>query len=579
MGTASDQMLKLLELGNDLAAARTSDEVIARMLVQGMHAVDAIALSIWELRGTVLAPVGVSVNAPLTQSVLANVPLDGPSPLAAAVRNGEAIFLGNREEYRTHFQASYDSWAAAIPSQELAVGVVPLIGSASVVGGLVFTYAIERDFTASDRAFKEILARQCALALERLQREDAERSARSEAELLNRLIATLNSTESPDQIFELALDTVERGAGCDRSAILLYDQHDVMRFRAHHGLSAEYRAAVEGHAPWPPGTIDPQPIAVADTELDDAWASFRELFRTERIRALAFVPLVHRDRLVGKVMLYRAEPRAFTPRELALATTAAHHVALAVERSAAQQALEHAFAIERAAHLEAEAATRGREEIISVVSHDLRSPLGAILVGASGLLSGGDIDKTLARNVAGRIHRQAERMARLLDDLVDFAAIQAGRVALSRQSHPPATILDAANDMFGAIAEEQGLRFVAHIDPALPAIECDSERALQVMANLVSNALKVTPRGGSIEIGAHTVNERPVFFVKDTGPGIPVEDQPKLFERFWRGEATSYRGAGLGLSIARGIVDAHGGQIWVESQPGSGSTFFFSLAT
>ncbi|HEY0251145.1 MAG TPA: GAF domain-containing sensor histidine kinase, partial [Kofleriaceae bacterium] len=446
------------------------------------------------------------------------------------------------------------------------------------VGGVVFTYAVSREFTASERAFKAILARQCALALERLQREEAERAARTEAELLNDLLAVLNGSESPDDVFELALSTVELGASCDRSAILLYDHADVMRFRAHHGLSDAYRAAVEGHAPWPPGVTDPQPVAVADTELDADWAGFRDVFRAEQIRALAFVPLVHRHRLVGKVMLYRAEPRPFSTRELAFATTAAQHVALAVERSAAQQALAHAFSVERAAHLEAEQATRGREEIISVVSHDLRSPLGAILVGASSLLQGGDLDETLRASIVGRIHRQAERMARLLDDLVDFAAIQSGRVALSRSQHPAATILDATNELFAAIADEQGLTFTSRADPALPVIECDSERALQVMANLVSNALKVTPRGGAITIGAQTISDRPVFFVRDTGPGISAEDQPRLFERFWRGETSRYRGSGLGLSIARGIVDAHGGQIWVESTLGMGATFYFSLA-
>lgn len=565
-------MLKLLGLGNDLAAARTRDEVTALMLGDGLRAVDAIALSIWEVEGDQLVPIGATTPA------LAPIALDSPAPLAAAVRRGEPIFLGNRNDYRAHFASSYEAWAAAAPSPELAIAVLPLIGSASVVGGLVFTYAVERDFGVAERTFKSLLARQCALALQRLKREQAERTARIEAEVLNGLIAALNGSDSPEQIYEQALAAIERGARCDRSAILLFDPADAMRFRAHHGLSDAYRAAVEGHSPWPAGVTDPRPIAIADTELDPAWAHLRDLFRAERIRALAFVPLVHRHRLVGKVMLYRAEPTPFTDRELALATTAAHHVALAVERSAAQQALAHAFGVERAAHLAAEQATRGREEIISVVSHDLRSPLGAILIGASSLL-GADFDKTIARNVAGRIHRQAEHMARLLDDLVDFAAIQSGRVALSRSPHRPAAILDATNDMFGAVAEEHGLSFIAHIDQSLPAIECDSERALQVMANLVSNALKVTPRGGSIEIGMQLLDERQVFFVKDTGPGIPVEDQSKLFERFWRGEDSRYRGAGLGLSIARGIVDAHGGQIWVESTVGAGSTFYFSLAT
>jgi signal transduction histidine kinase len=397
------------------------------------------------------------------------------------------------------------------------------------------------------------------------------------AQLLNRLIASLNSSDSADDVLELALETVERGARCDRSAILLFDELGQMRFRAHHGLSDAYRAAVEGHSPWTIDSVDAAPVAVTDTELDDAWASFRPVFRRENIRAIAFVPLVHRHRLIGKVMLYREEPSEFTEQDLGLATTAAHHVALAVERTAQQQALSRALMVERAAHAAADRSTKSREDIISVVSHDLRNPLGAILMASSALLHP-DIDRNRVRALAERVHRQAERMARQLDDLVDFAAIESGRIALARAVHPPSTILDAATDMFAAVANEQGLHFETRATANLPPIECDSERAVQVMANLVSNAMKVTPRGGALTIGATKQSDAEVvFFVKDTGPGIAKEDQPKLFEKFWRGG--TYRGAGLGLSIARGIVDAHGGKIWVESELGRGSTFYFSLTT
>jgi len=580
---ATSQMQKLLVLGNDLAAARTRDEVIARMLDQGMGAVEAAAISIWSIAGDDLEPLGVSsLFAELATSITVQ-PLAGDSPLAAAARTGEPVFLRCAEAYRASFPASYEQMAAHLPFRELALAALPLIGSSgAVVGGVMFTYRGNRELSATERAFAAILARQCALALERLQAQEQERAlryiaeqARYETEVLDRLIATLNGTDSANEVFELALETVEAGAHCERSAILLFDHENVMRFRAHHGLSAAYRAAVDGHSPWTADTVDPDPVTVDDVELAPAWAAFRETFRAEQIRALAFVPLVHRRRVVGKLMLYRAQARPFTARELELATTAAHHVALAVERTAAQHALARAFSVERAAHLEAAEATRAREEIISVVSHDLRSPLGAILVGASSLLT-----DARTRDVAGRIHRQAERMARQLDDLVDFAAIQSGRVALSRAPHPPGTIVDAASDMFAALATEQGLRLDATLAPDLPVIECDSERAIQVMANLVANALKVTPRGGSIEIGAAPRDrDDVVFFVKDTGPGIPPEDQAQLFERFWRGKSATYKGSGLGLSIARGIVDAHGGRIWVESQLGRGTTFYFSLST
>ncbi len=208
----------------------------------------------------------------------------------------------------------------------------------------------------------------------------------------------------------------------------------------------------------------------------------------------------------------------------------------------------------------------------TVLSAQIRPPC------ASTLLSSESPD-TRVRTVAERIHRQAERMARLIEDLVDFAGIQAGRLAIARAKHAPEEIIAAARDLFGPIAAERGLELEARTPPGLPAVECDSERAVQVISNLVANALKVTPRGGRIAIGAEPKDREIVFYVRDTGPGIDPDELPMLFERFWRSKKSNYKGAGLGLSIARGIVDAHGGRIWAESTLGAGSTFYFSLSS
>lgn len=251
----------------------------------------------------------------------------------------------------------------------------------------------------------------------------------------------------------------------------------------------------------------------------------------------------------------------------ALREMLARHCALALERV-------HVLDRERRARVEAEDATRAREEILSVVSHDLRNPLGTIMIGVGSLRRRTESDRV--RGTADRIERQVVRMARLLDDLVDFAGIQSGHLRLARAPHAPSELITAVSELFGPVAHERGVAFAAATAHDLPDVDCDSERAVQVMANLIANAIKVTPSGGSIEVGAAPDEQHVVFFVRDTGPGIDPDDLPKVFERYWRGEA-SYKGTGLGLSIARGIVDAHGGRIWAESQIGVGSTFYFSL--
>jgi signal transduction histidine kinase len=575
------RMEALLELTGDLAAARSRDAIVELLLDKGMKAVGAAAIALWATTGDQLELLGQSAMFD-GATRYRRVPLATAMPLTDAVRTNSPIFLASRADYRARYPDSYERIAALVPFPELAFALLPMPN-----GGLCFTYDHEREFQPSDRAFKAIIARQCAIALERVQHAEHERglremaeTSRRESELLYELTSKGNRLDGVSEFCDLAVTIVERGANCDRAAILLPDAAGKMRFRAHRGLSATYRAAVDGHSPWPPDARDPQPIVVDDTETDEAWAAYREVFRAEGIRALAFVPLVHHNKLVGKFMLYRNTPRPFAERELQFTANAAVHVAFAVERTNAEHALARAFSEERAAHLEAEEATRAREEILSVVSHDLRSPLGTIMLGASTLLQMEVSDRNRVRNTAGRIHRQAERMARLIDDLVDFAAIQTGHVALARGVHAPAAILDAASDMFGPLATERGLRFETRHADDLPPVECDPERAVQVLSNLVTNAIKVTPAGGSIAIGAERAEACDVvFFVKDSGPGIDPADMPRLFERFWRGKSSTYKGTGLGLSIARGIVDAHGGRIWAESELGKGSTFYFSLST
>lgn len=348
---------------------------------------------------------------------------------------------------------------------------------------------------------------------------------------------------------------------------------------------------------------DGEPIFFASTAAYEARypASFvrmRELIAWPDA-SFAVLPLVgHGPPLGALVLSYRSSGEP-DPAARTFLAVLARQTAFAIERvrlheaeraartqaERAEREVARAYREEREAHLHAEEATRAREEILSVVSHDLRNPLGTILMGASTLLQlcdGADPKAQRIRTVSERIHRQSERMARLIDDLVDFAGIHAGKLLIQRSRHAPAAIIASAAELFTPLAQERGLLFDAYTTPDLPMIEVDAERAVQVLSNLMTNAMKVTGRGGRIAIGALPDLEATgdvVFFVRDTGPGIDADELPRLFERYWRSKKASYRGAGLGLSIARGIVDAHGGRIWAESQVGNGSSFYFTLAS
>lgn len=286
----------------------------------------------------------------------------------------------------------------------------------------------------------------------------------------------------------------------------------------------------------------------------------------------AMIPIAADGPPLGALAITYDHANAVAATDRALLQIVARQCALALRRIELHEA-------ERNARYEAEEATRAREEILSVVSHDLRNPLGTILMGVTTLQHLVDPTSPKAERIltiADRIQRQSERMARLIEDLVDFAGIQAGKLTIERRATAPEAIISATAELFGPIAQERGVGLSLDIAPSLPKIEIDPERAVQVLSNLVTNALKVTAKGGRVTLGV-TDGAEVVFFVRDSGPGIDAAELPRLFERYWRSKKATYKGAGLGLSIARGIVDAHAGRIWAESQVGVGATFFFTL--
>jgi signal transduction histidine kinase len=219
-----------------------------------------------------------------------------------------------------------------------------------------------------------------------------------------------------------------------------------------------------------------------------------------------------------------------------------------------------------------------REQVLKIVSHDLRNPLHTISMCASLLM---DVPLPAEQQLVHlkRVKRAGERMNRLIQDLLDVAKLEAGRVGISARELDVAPLLDEAFDMLAPLAEEKSVRLERDIAERLPRITADAGRVLQVLSNLVGNAIKFTPEGGRIVIGAKPDFAGVEFFVSDTGPGIPPDQLERIFGRFWQADAADRRGIGLGLTIAKGIMDAHGGRLWVQSRLGEGTTFHFTLGT
>lgn len=418
---------------------------------------------------------------------------------------------------------------------------------------------------------------------ERKREEAAREQYVEQLRLLYHLTDILSRPIGPDDVYEEALFALQRAMGAPRAAVLLYDGGGVMRFKAWRGLSADYRAAVEGHSPWPRDAEAPQPIVVADVEKDPALESLRPVMRTEGIRALAFIPMVHLGRLLGKFMLYYNAPHDFSDAELRLAQTIAGHIAFGINRASTEALRVELLGRERearreaeTARAEAEAANRAKDDFLAVLSHELRTPLTAILGWARVLRT-----RQVGAEQAGRALESIERNTRLqkqiIDDLLDSSSIVAGKLQLERRLVDLAAVVSAGMEMPLRDAEANGIHVQVAGSESVGQVWGDPVRLQQVVANLAGNAVKFTPTGGSIEVRVERHRDVVRLTVRDTGAGIDPDLLPHIFDRFQQGDSTIRRrhgGLGLGLAIVRSLVELHGGRVRAESAGrGQGATF------
>lgn len=276
------------------------------------------------------------------------------------------------------------------------------------------------------------------------------------------------------------------------------------------------------------------------------------------------IPLISHGRVHGVLTLLATDPaRVYGPEEQGVADSLARLAAAAIENAALYRT--------------AQRATLARDEILGVVSHDLRNPLSAVTMCARVLLHDSSVDPARADLVA-TILESTTLMNRLIEDLLDVAMIESGRLAIHPRPERLAPLVQQVVEMLEAPARDRGVRLEAEPPAGFPLLSVDGARFVQLLANLVGNAVKFTERGGHVTIGAAHDGDRAIVTVRDTGHGIPAEHLPRVFDRYWHAKRHGRTaGTGLGLAIARGIVEAHGGRIWVESQVGAGSTFRFTV--
>ena len=224
-------------------------------------------------------------------------------------------------------------------------------------------------------------------------------------------------------------------------------------------------------------------------------------------------------------------------------------------------------------------AIANRDDFLGMVCHDLRDLLGGIVMSSSLLSSRASESEEGKRAAAAgtQIQRYAARMNRLIGDLVDVVSIDAGKLSVTGEGGDPDALVAEAVAAFRDAASAKGLSLDADRASQPVTAQFDHDRMLQVLANLITNSIKFTPKGGAIRIQCEHARDELRFCVSDTGPGVPADMLEAVFERFWQVGKNDRRGLGLGLYISKCIVEAHGGRIWAESEPGRGSRFWFTL--
>jgi signal transduction histidine kinase len=463
---------------------------------------------------------------------------------------------------------------------------VPLLRGGAVIGVITLARNVVKPFTDKQIELVTTFADQAVIAIENVRLFDEVQArtrelTRSVAELraLSEVSQAVNSTLELQAVLRAIAAHAVALAEADAGVFCAYDEGaQVFHIQATHELDPEVvKALTRRQVRLGEGAIGiagqkRRAVQIPDIDQETGYA-FYDVVRKPGYRALLAVPLLREDSLVGGLVICRKTPGAFGAETVNLVQTLANQSVLAIENAKLFEEIE-----EQGRQL-AEA-SRHKSEFLANMSHELRTPLNAVLGYAELIEDGiyGDVPDKM-RDVLERIQQNGRHLLGLINDVLDLSKIEAGELKLSPVDYSMRELVLDVVSATEALAAEKKLALEVEVPADLPHGRGDERRLTQVLMNLVSNAIKFT-EAGAVRVRAKVEDGSFVVAVSDTGVGIAEEDRERIFEEFQQVDSSSTRkkgGTGLGLAIARRIVELHGGRIWVESTPGQGSTFSFTL--
>jgi signal transduction histidine kinase/CheY-like chemotaxis protein len=411
-----------------------------------------------------------------------------------------------------------------------------------------------------------------ALEKGRLQRENVRLRALIPLYELSRAFMTVTNLQGLlDQIVEVS----RQETGADRASLMLLSEDgETLTIQAAIGLPQEVVKGTtiklgEGISGRVAQRKEP---LVLDSRMSLS-GDLQKLMKHDEVSSAICIPLTVRDELVGVLNLSKlnGDVTPFTESDVELTSVLAGQAAIAIKNA-------HLFAEIQQAYRELKKLDELKSEFINIAAHELRTPL-AIMLGYAALLQE-RADETTERYLQMIMHN-AMRLKKLVADMLNLRYLEAGEMELQLQELHLSEVADLVVEDLGFLAEEKEQELIVEIPQDLPPIWADQAKLHLILSNLVSNAIKFTPKGGLVKVEAVMEEEELKVAVKDTGIGIPAEEYDRIFDRFYQvGDSLrrQHRGLGLGLSIVKGLVELHQGRIWVESRMEEGSTFYFTMS-
>jgi signal transduction histidine kinase len=458
--------------------------------------------------------------------------------------------------------------------------VTPLFREGKPFGTILLRRQDVRPFSDHDIALLGTFADQAVIAIENVRLFNETKEALEQQTATAEVLKTISRTT-----FELepVLDTlIENATRLCKSeyGFVFMREGDLYTVAANHGAAPEHVEFIRAHPiPAGSGTLvgrvasSRQVVHIEDAKTDPMY-TWKESQATLGFRTMLGVPMLRAGEPIGVVAVWRDHVRPFSPRDIQLVATFADQAVIAIENVRLFREIQ-----DKSRQLEA--ANQHKSEFLANMSHELRTPLNAIIGFSEVLLERlfGELNEK-QDDYLKDIHSSGKHLLSLINDILDLSKVEAGRMELDLATFDLPSAISNAMTLIRERAQRHGIKLGLDTDPELGETVADERKFKQILLNLLTNAVKFTPDGGRIDVRARRDADNVIVAVQDTGIGIAPEDQAAVFEEFrqvGRHYTNKQEGTGLGLALTRKFVELHGGRIWVESEPGKGSTFTFTI--